>query len=216
MARRFPGFFLYSAGKSACLYPSCRSARTIPSREIENLDRGFSRPELPEDFRFALSSRNSFPQSLVDRSTVQDNHAIRGADNEVARANCNSAQLDWLVQCADLFFLASADRQAATKHREATFGDGFNVAHRTVDDQPCDTSRLCCATEHFSPCPGVLVSFGSRNQHAARLCDCHRMMQHEIVARGKAYGKRGAANLRAMPHGFDCRIYHSSLAGCFV
>src|SRR5215467_2593347 len=96
--------------KPLCLLPSCRSGWTIPSREIQNLDRGFSCPELPEDFRFALSSGNSFSQDLFDRSTVQDNHTIRGADNDVARTNCDSAHVDWFVQRANLFFLASANR----------------------------------------------------------------------------------------------------------
>src|SRR5215467_16111070 len=115
VARRAPGFLLRSAvrcrrQKHLLLLPSCCSGRTIPSREIQNLDGGFSRPELPEDFRFALSSRNSFSQDLFDRSTVQDNHAVRCADNDVARTNCNSAHVDWFVQRANLFFLASANR----------------------------------------------------------------------------------------------------------
>src|SRR5262245_38420058 len=96
VACRAPGFLLRSAvqcrrEKYLLLLPSCRSGRTIPWREIQNLDRGFSCLELPEDFRFALSSGNSFSQDVFDQSTVQDDHTIRGADNDVARTNGNSA-----------------------------------------------------------------------------------------------------------------------------
>ena len=42
------------------------------------------------------------------------------------------------------------------------------------------------------------------------------VMQHEIVARGTAYGNSRTRDLGSRPHGLDRGIHHAALTSCFV
>src|SRR4030095_9238343 len=191
-------------------------ATLIPFWKIQNLDRGFAFFELPEDSRFAVSTRNGSFQDLLDRIGINEHYAIAGAHHNVPRTNGNSTEIDEFVQGAKLFFRARANGQSTTEDGEAPLRDGFDVPHRTVDHQACNAPRLRRNRQHFSPSSGVLISFGIGHQHAAWGRKGYGLMQHEIVALRAAYGDSRTAKMSTIPHRPTRRIHHSSLSGGLI